>query len=1561
MQIALDRLIKQRWQSYTADPGLVGEHYGIEQTVLAGGYGYRQILELVQNGADALLEANERGIDSPTSNRIHVLLRGQRLYVANSGAPLSEEGLDALLRSHSSPKRGNQIGRFGLGFKSLLKLDGRIDVFTRAAGAIRFDPERCRAEIRKQFNKEEVPALRLAWLLEDTERDRDSSCSELSWAETIVRVEIGSENLVERLRQEIRAFPAEFLLFFPVAATLLIDDGRDGAREVRLTIDGADHVLHDGNAVSRWRLATREIPITDARALADATHLHARDSVPVAWAVPLEGRREEAGRFWAFFPTHTQTYLAGILNAPWKLNSDRNAIISGEWNFALMAEAARLIAETLPGLATTGDLARPLDAFPRQMERKDEDAAPLIEALWARLKVAAVTPDATGRLRQANELWRHPTDSADLAKQWLVLAHEQERGRIVHPSCLEGQRGSRLKALAERLKPEEAAMPSCPNLRKREAEDWFAAVASAETARAIEVLKLAEAYEKDCKSGEWGSIRPMLAIVPCGDGNLLTPGQAVFAPKGEHVPSGWHPVTKELYENPEAKRILTDVLKVKPLDDSVWSQVLVEALGNPREATAKGWEAFWSRLRQAPVAVRNQFLQSKLGQIRIRRCDGTWVVGDEVLLPGALIGADDSSANRNLLVDRAVHGDDDAALNVLGVVECPDGDVRLSDYHSDREWLDACRSRYKATYDNSASREYLKPVSLSMPRGFGFLSNLIGKPNARLTKQFLARVVSGAFADNVRFGHSTMSVYPKIDVPHPLPWLVVRYGTVEIGNENVRLAAVMAKRNENALTRLAEWPELSPALDRLQHRFPNVEATEDDIRALWHALICAHATPETVANDTLTDLWSAAAKDSVVPEWLPSSQGDVALAEVYVTSSPYLAQRARSQERVVVTLYSEALSLWQSHGAKNLAELVNPEWSQATAPTELLISVLPELAEVLRPEVRETARCQTVTGLKSLVASDGSAVPCLMWENMLLVDMAQLTSLSRAERLHRLLVEVAGAGWLQHSADEALHNLGDAKVDKLRAHVAEAPSLAERLLRAVGGREEPLRQALGKLGAMDFLQAVEPLQLAELVLAQLGPTTLSQLKETLENEGLKPPSRWNTAEARDFVSSIGFPDEFAASPKIRREPEEFISGPIELPPLHDFQKEVLEGIQALVSSANTRRRVVVSLPTGGGKTRVVVEAAVRLVLAAERNPRSVLWIAQTDELCEQAVQAFRQVWVNLGAQKADLRIVRLWGGNPNPASQESDRPVAVIASIQTFNSRMAGDGLAWLRNPGLVIVDECHHAIAPSYTNLLRFLNAEAPRPGATMKEEPPILGLSATPFRTDDEDSQRLARRFDSCWLPANQDALHDRLRAQGVLANVDSEASESGIDLTPEEIERLSSLPESSEGIAFENLLEAINQRLAENTQRNERLVKRIETAKEQSILFFANSVLHAEEMAARLNLKGISAAAVSGDTPATARRHFLSRFQCGEIRVLCNHTVLSTGFDAPKTDMVLIARQVFSPVRYMQMVGRGLRGEKNGGTPACRIVTVMDNLGRFQNRHAYHYCKGLYTGGK
>ena len=147
MNELIDNLRDDTLKAYHARRGLIREHHGIEQTVLAGGYSYRQVLELVQNGADAILEAHEDAHPPANGNRIHVVLRNSRLYVANTGAPVTPEGVDALLSSHSSPKRGNQIGRFGLGFKSLLRLGGKIDLFTKDSGGIRFDSERCRRKL----------------------------------------------------------------------------------------------------------------------------------------------------------------------------------------------------------------------------------------------------------------------------------------------------------------------------------------------------------------------------------------------------------------------------------------------------------------------------------------------------------------------------------------------------------------------------------------------------------------------------------------------------------------------------------------------------------------------------------------------------------------------------------------------------------------------------------------------------------------------------------------------------------------------------------------------------------------------------------------------------------------------------------------------------------------------------------------------------------------------------------------------------------------------------------------------------------------------------------------------------------------------------------------------------------------------------------------------------------------------------------------------------------------------------------------------------------------------
>jgi superfamily II DNA or RNA helicase len=1574
----LEKQNNETKNAYRAKPKLVRADAGIEETVLAGGYGYRQILELIQNGADAILESRNQEADSPDGHRIHVLLRESCLYVANTGAPLSKEGLDALLLSCLSPKRNNQIGRFGLGFKSLLGIASQADILSRKwGGLIRFDPGRCKEELAVEFGVrvQEAPGLRLAWFLDENDRDDAAILQKMVWAETIVRVAIRQDQGAlpsDRLQQEIEKFRAEFLLFFPVSTGLTLDDGKKPPRRLTVEPDNGVCLLHDGEKETKWQITKPfEAAIQDEHAINDATHLHARDTVPIIWAYPQEGGREEVGTFWAFFPTTTPTYLPGILNAPWKLNSDRTAIIGGEWNTALMREAAAMIADALPTLSTADDPGRVLDAFPRELPRKDEPAAPLVEALWAILTRSAVIPDAVGTLRPAADLWCHPRDSAEIAKQWAGLAADTEKSHLTHPSCLTGSRNyrkNRLQELERRLASVGTGeTTSRPGLKTMSASDWFGKVASVETAQAAEVLRLADAYKKDCKQNEWESIRNKLAIIPTDSGALLTAEKVVLAPEGASLPDGWHPVARDLAAMEDVKNILDKVMGVKPLDDATWDEVLQESRPKPVNETAEQcdhrWNRFWELLRKAPNRVSAHFCQHEMSHMRVKRRDGVWDRPENVIQTGSIVLIDESKQNGSVLIDEEYHRTDGEMVKSLGISETPTKPEteRIGEHsRSYNIWLRQARQYYQRLRECESNRsgarpsdKYLRPISMSLPDGYQFLERLTGMPNVRLTERLLPQIDTYR---NAYLGHSTQSEkYPKYLLDHPLMHLLYTNGCLNIGNRSVPLCGIMNVRKHTVLQGVSGIVAILPHLEKLsklESVFRSSRPTSEDMRSIWQALIRFHSKTEAAE---LGDLWADSAKTGVIPEQIFCRGKTVSLSEVYVTGSDDLARVVADRGLAAITLDMETRHLWIKNGARDLSELVKPTWIEIGASAALLVTVIPELGDILKMSAKEQATCRCVNSLALSVAGRADPLPCLMQDDLLLLDPTQMRALSRADRLQRILREIHAVGWLETTFEQAMDTLCNAHVEQLRAQIKACVTLPERLLRAVGNRTDPLLQALGNLGNMDFITQCEPERLAEVVLWHLGTATLFTLMDSLKEEGLKPPERWNSDKAQEFVASIGFPSSFAVRPFVALEQELNVSGPIPLPKLHDYQEEVLKSVQRLIEDGTGRRRAIVSLPTGGGKTLVTVQAAVEHVLKSNRVSHCVLWIAQSEELCEQAVQAFRQVWVNKGTERKDLRIIRLWGGNQNPTEQEADYPVVVVATIQTLRNRMDAQGLDWIQKPGLVVMDECHHAITKSYTSVLRWLDAETHRAGAPEKDEPPLIGLSATPFRMDSDESERLAKRFDNRWFPADQESLYQRLLADQVLAQPHDEAIESHAGLTAEEVEALSRIPEpwDSEVLKLVNALEKLNRRLADDVERNDLLLRQIAESEEQHILFFANSVQHAEEIAIRLNLRGIPAAAISGNTDQSARRDFLARFQGGELRVLCNHSVLTTGFDAPKTDMILISRAVFSPVLYMQMVGRGLRGVKNGGTETCRIVTVLDNLGRFKDRHPYHYC--------
>lgn len=113
-----------------------------------------------------------------------------------------------------------------------------------------------------------------------------------------------------------------------------------------------------------------------------------------------------------------------------------------------------------------------------------------------------------------------------------------------------------------------------------------------------------------------------------------------------------------------------------------------------------------------------------------------------------------------------------------------------------------------------------------------------------------------------------------------------------------------------------------------------------------------------------------------------------------------------------------------------------------------------------------------------------------------------------------------------------------------------------------------------------------------------------------------------------------------------------------------------------------------------------------------------------------------------------------------------DKPVAVVASIQTLNNRFGTTDLEWLRKPGLVVVDECHHAITPSYSALLRWLDAELPRPGAADKDEPAIVGSAPRRFAPTTTKASASPSASTAAGCHPTRTRLYARLLSQGVLA---------------------------------------------------------------------------------------------------------------------------------------------------------------------------------------------------
>jgi superfamily II DNA or RNA helicase len=359
--------------------------------------------------------------------------------------------------------------------------------------------------------------------------------------------------------------------------------------------------------------------------------------------------------------------------------------------------------------------------------------------------------------------------------------------------------------------------------------------------------------------------------------------------------------------------------------------------------------------------------------------------------------------------------------------------------------------------------------------------------------------------------------------------------------------------------------------------------------------------------------------------------------------------------------------------------------------------------------------------------------------------------------------------------------------------------------------------------------------------------------------------------------------------------------PIELRP-EPFQERLLEQI-ALARERGHHRNLLVSA-TGTGKT---VMAAIDYARMRDRLPRSrLLFVAHREEILEQSLATFRH-----GVR--DYAFGELWVGGQRPRQFDH-----VFASIQSLNA--AGLGSLEPSHFDVVIVDEFHHAAAPSYRALLEHVTPTE------------LLGLTATPERSD---GLPLLNWFDNRIAAELRlwDAIDQHRLAPFVYYGIHD-----GLDLRQVpwrrgrgyDVEGLSNLLTSNDAWARHVLAQ---------------IVSRVDDLRRMRALGFCVSVEHARFMARVFREAGVASTAVWGDSPDEERAGALADLAARRINVLFSVDLFNEGIDIPAVDTLLLLRPTDSPTLFLQQLGRGLR--RLVGKTVC---TVLDFVGHHRNEFRF-----------
>lgn len=384
--------------------------------------------------------------------------------------------------------------------------------------------------------------------------------------------------------------------------------------------------------------------------------------------------------------------------------------------------------------------------------------------------------------------------------------------------------------------------------------------------------------------------------------------------------------------------------------------------------------------------------------------------------------------------------------------------------------------------------------------------------------------------------------------------------------------------------------------------------------------------------------------------------------------------------------------------------------------------------------------------------------------------------------------------------------------------------------------------------------------------------------------------------------------------------------------LYPYQEEAVTAMKKHFIEENKSAGILV-MPTGSGKTLTSVYFLLREM--ASRG-YEIIWLAHRFMLVEQAAGVFYRLspLVKEGNSDApDTMTMTCVSGKHASSHALSKKDDLVVGTVQSL-CRKTKYITKPLKEKVIIVVDEAHHTIAPSYRRIIEDIRKK--RPNAK------LLGLTATPVKYTDKGTAALMDYFDNNIIYS---VPMSKLIADGTLAQPINIRRETNVDIETrideEEMKRIRRRGE---------LTEATIDLIAKTNERNDVIVD--EYVKNQGkygkTIIFALNGYHCGVLDYELKRRGVKCGYVYTLNDDKENQEIIQRFKDNNrpdhIDVLININILTEGSDIPNIETVFLTRPTGSDTLLMQMIGRGMRGVGCGGTKTVNIVDFCDKWSSF-----------------